>query len=273
MNKDRVDNSLNKGEKYKKSNSKKASSKIITERSGFFNIQMSKVKNILIVIASALLIGSMLGFMMIKMITNFEPDLNEEPLVANASLKDNDTKEANPTDLETLHLDKIHAFVLQVGVFSEVENANEWEATFKEADIKTFIWEREGKHYLLAGIAPTKDQAQIMATRIKEANFDVFIKEWETNEVEKQVTLEEEKWIKSFLGSWDKTLQSFNDQEHLESTVWDELISHFPKESTSIVSLIETLNNSAIQEINKRDEQDIQYFLLDLWYHYESIFD
>lgn len=258
--------------KHKQSNFKKISTQIIPKSNARFDVETSKLKRIFMVIASALLIGSMLGFMMIKMITNFESNYNEDPAVANANSKDDETNETNQNNLVTFRLGKINAFVLQVGVFTEIANANEWETLFKEAGFKPFIWEKDNTYYLLAGVAPTKEDAQMMATKVKEANFDVYVKEWSTPELEKQVTVAEEKWLKSYITTWDSMLQSLVAEAGSDSEKWQELITQYPQQA-ELEHLVNTLNKHPLTELNDVDIQSKQHILLDLWYHFESTFD
>lgn len=264
MKKDEADQPLDKISKKKTSQSK---------ISTFLKIETSKLKTIFMVIASALLIGSMLGFMMIKMITNFDSDLDNQAIVASTDLNNNENTVDKEPNLKMLEMKQITGFVLQVGMFSEIENAKKWESSFKDAGFKSLIWQRANNYYLLAGISPTKDQAQVIATQIKESGFDVYVKEWNTDKLEKEVTPEEEDWMNAYLSSWDETLQSISDEDVQVADLWKNLISDYPNDSKDIMELVNIINNHTVKELDNINEQSRQYFLLDLWYHYETLFD
>lgn len=260
-----LDTNKNKVDEKSKKNTGKLSS----------NKSNRSIKPMLVAVISALLIGSMLGFIMIKMITNIDLNVKNDPVTANAGLNDDENKDDtdDQTDLKVSHIDKLNAYVLQVGVFSKIENAKEWENKFKEAGFKALIWERESQYFLLAGIAGTEEQARVMSTEMKDANFDVFVKEWETNKTEKEFTSEEEKWILSFVKYWNETVESLTKENMHLSENWNNLTRDYPDNSDDITQLVNEINKHSFEEFHNINDWHKQYILLDLWYHYDAVFN
>lgn len=280
MEKDRQDDSDNSVTKEENTYSKKEEiepytrneGSVDTKSSNWFNkINTSNIKRISISIISALLIGSMLGFIMIKMITNIDVSVDQKAEGIQASVNDNANE--NEANSNSTGIESLEAYVLQVGVFSEVSNAEEWSEKFNNAGIQTVTWEKEGSLFLLAGVSSIEEQAKVSAEKIKESEFDVFVKEWKTTEVNNNVSSEEQQWIISFIQIWEETLGSITKKELYMAGDWDKLTNQYPEESSAIKEIVGIIKEHAIEDLPNMDEQQKEYVLLDIWKHYETIFN
>lgn len=222
---------------------------------------------------SALLIGSLLGFLMINMFTNLDKNTNQnDDLVAahtDPDHDDNAVKEDKTEQLDAIELEAISAYVLQVGVFSERKNADEWITTFEQAGFPTTIWEKDDLLYLLAGVTVTEEQANALVSDFSDLQFDVYIKEWKTNEVDVELTEEEMNWLQSFHAKWNNALESLNKQEGILMEDWDRLLENAPDAPESINKLVDRIKK---EKDTKKGEWEAHIMLLNIWQEYEKLF-
>lgn len=230
-------------------------------------------KPIMIATISAIVIGGLLGFTMLKMFGGFNDDIqaggdgNLTPAVADA---EDNKSEDKPVESSAYTLDPVSAFVLQGGVFSEKSNAEVWADDYEEAGLSSVIWEAESQFYLFAGIAGSKDEAKQAAENLQGYGFDIFVKEWSTGETEVELTETEHSWLVSFQNLWQETMNSLNNAESFSIEQWKTLNADYPEESeklSGLSSMIKELSG----EIETADSGKYQYFLLNLWLKYDEV--
>lgn len=226
-------------------------------------------KPIVIAIFSALLIGSILGFLMLNILPNLNGNSDREVSSSQINLsEDNHSSSDQPNTLKNMS-----AYVLQVGVFTKKQNADDWISTYAQAGFDTALWEKENQLFLFAGIADTKDYANVLASEIKDYEFDVFIKEWDTKEMKVDVSASEYEWLIAFQDLWKETLQTVTKKEDLEVNRWDQLIEDAPKDSNQVKGLREQIINLFEDlQLEERGFKE-QKFLLEIWQQFEKIFD
>lgn len=230
------------------------------------NNRFSHFKPIVIAIISATVIGSVLGFVMLRMFVGIDHELtgqspDSQPVTAVNADGDKQQAEAKPVTI-----DPINAYVLQGGVFSEQANADEWAGKFKESGMPSLIWEADEQYYLFLGMAEEKEQAKNLIETMKESTeFDVFVKEWSTDEAEVELSDEAQQWFQSFHDQWAKALTNVNNQEALSPTDWEPLVKGYPKDSEQASSLVEAISN-----MEETTGAEAQITLLNLWQAYEG---
>lgn len=243
------------------------------DRNNVLNIT-SKIKTfkpIMIAIFSALLIGSVLGFMMLNLLTQLNDDSDHlEPEVSKTAVS-NEQKLSNSEEIQKFTLKSMSGQVIQVGVFSKTENANEWIETYKQAGFPTTLWERDGQYFLFAGIAETKEDANKLRTNITSNDFDAFIKEWQTKEYEIELLPVDYEWLTAFQELWHETLHSVSVQEGINTNNWHNLIEQADKKSEKVINLSEEIQ-SLINHDFKEDTLLEQKVLLEVWQKFEKNF-
>lgn len=226
--------------------------------------KFSYFKPIIIAILSAIVIGSILGFIMLRMFVGIETELSSQssntlPIVDKD--QDNESAETNQSSLES-----IEAYVLQGGVFSEQANAEAWNKKFEDAGLSSMIWEKENQFFLLLGLANEKEQAKnILETVKKDADLDVFVKGWSTDKVKAELSKEEAEWFQSFRDQWTKALSEVSSQEALTPSSWENVVANYPKESDRAKPLAEAISN-----VKKAEGTQAQIDLLHLWNVYDQ---
>ena len=226
--------------------------------------KFSYFKPIIIAILSAIVIGSILGFIMLRMFVGIETELSSQssntlPIVDKD--QDNESAETNQSSLES-----IEAYVLQGGVFSEQANAEAWNKKFEDAGLSSMIWEKENQFFLLLGLANEKEQAKnILETVKKDADLDDFVKGWSTDKVKAELSKEEAEWFQSFRDQWTKALSEVSSQEALTPSSWENVVANYPKESDRAKPLAEAISN-----VKKAEGTQAQIDLLHLWNVYDQ---
>ena len=218
-------------------------------------------KPLIVAIISALIIGSALGFFLLRLFVDVEGQIAGEATdhVPSAALAENNAPAADSTDVQ---LDSLQAHVLQAGIFSEEANAVEWTDSYLAKGVPTMIWEKDDQYFLLAGIAATKEEAAQLADSLKaKGSIEIYVKEWSTSTGEVRLTESEQEWILKFQEVWNNALAGWTGEQTLSAETWNELAGTAPENSETLTPLL-----SAIKD---PDEQATQ--LLQMMYYYEQL--
>lgn len=218
-----------------------------------------KFKPAIVAVVSALLIGSFLGVMLLKMFVTIDDNGNASGEINEVTAINNDEKQTNAT--LTTSIEPLQAFVIQAGVFSTEENAKKWQATYQDIGFPTVIWEKDRQYYLLLAAAPTKNKATELKNQAALSKMDVYVKEWETDKKELALTKEESKWLESFINKWEKSME----QQTFDNDSWASLQKTVPKGSKKFQDL-SALMKQYINTENQVDPLEIGTQLLKLWH-------
>ncbi|EQB35820.1 MULTISPECIES: SPOR domain-containing protein [Virgibacillus] len=227
--------------------------------------KVKKWKPVIIAILSALVIGSCLGIMMLKMFVTIE-DSGQANGSASIPAVDNKDQEENESQGTATTIHGLQAFVLQGGVFSEKANAETWATNYKDNGIPTMTWEREGKYFLLIAAVASENEADQLNKSLAAADMDIYVKNWSTDSFEVNLTQSESDWIKSFTDIWKADLET----EGFQTKTWQELLDKYPQEGNKLDGL-KTEIETAISENEKGDYLQSRAVLLNLWYAYMSV--
>lgn len=245
------------------------------KRKSAFNV-LKKVKSskpIILTVFSALFIGSVLGFMMLNLLTNLSNGHNsyDQAVKSQTTIK-NDQKQSDQEQRQLYTANSMSGYVVQVGVFSKKENAEEWIKNYEQAGFLTTLWKKENQYFLFAGIADTTDLANDFASKVKDHNFDAFVKEWQTKEFEIKLTESEYKWLTSFQNLWEEALYSVSREEGIKVESWEKLIERPFKDPSNIKQFREELEILFDEGLLENGNVEKHKFLLEIWRQYEKYF-
>lgn len=215
---------------------------------------------------TAVLIGLFLGVIMLNIFTNKENHAstdNNQHMIGHQDTDDIDQTETNPTTLK-----QMNAYVLQLGVFSEIENANDWSKIYQKAGFSSIHFLRDNQYFLFAGIAESEEKAKELATILLKDEIEVYVKEWITNEIEIGLTGEESQWFTSFQEQWQTSLKSLEKQEGFPLGGWNQLIESYPVKSEKVTQLVEVIE--LLSENDTGNKFELQNQLLNIWKVYEE---
>ncbi|HLR52836.1 MAG TPA: SPOR domain-containing protein [Candidatus Avamphibacillus sp.] len=230
---------------------------------------VKELKPIIIAVITAIFIGSVLGFILLKMFVNIDNGLantsNSNPVVH----LDANTKDTPKENTSKVTLPSIQAFVLQGGVFSAEENAKEFASKYNKKNINTVIWERDNQYYLITGLANSKESANDLADQQEGHGLEVFVKEWESPAIEVQLANNEFEWFQSLHNLLVKSIDGINGKDSLPVDGWSALFDENKTESEKIISFKEKIEPYT-KNIKEGGKSDIQYELLEIWYELEA---
>lgn len=221
------------------------------------------LKPVMLAVISALVIGSFFGVILLRMFVTMdgtsELSMNTNPaaVITDEPAEDNN-EAASEQDSHSVELAPISAFVLQAGIFSEVENAEAAAVNYEKADIPAMIWERDDQFFLFAGIANSAENAAQTADELQTEDLELYSKEWKTTAGEVSLTASEETWLNSYLEWWELALSSSGEA----SSQLEQLTESIPEGTDQISPLYNKLAD--VNEINNK-------ILLELMYIYESL--
>lgn len=228
--------------------------------------KVQSFKPLVVAVISAIMIGSLLGFFMLRLFVGVEGEMvggaADADQSQNAMGVADDNSSSSVAESTSVPLESLQAHVLQAGIFSEEANAVEWADGYIAEGIPMMIWEQDNQYFLLAGIAATKEQAKQIADSLQaKGSVDIYVKEWSTSSGEVELTAEEQEWMSEFQDVWQTSLANWSEQQNLSMETWNELTDTAPESTETLAPLLTSINES--------DEQGTQ--LLQWMYDYEQL--
>ncbi|WP_042146169.1 hypothetical protein [Paucisalibacillus sp. EB02] len=220
-------------------------------------------KPIIIAVISAITIGSIMGFVMLKIIVNFDNDLNATPAYSIPGQGQDDQDTGNPSSEGTLiSLDSMSAFVIQGGVFSSASNADAESVKFIDQGYSPVIWEKDNQFYLLVSLGLSKEDLQGDINTLVNSGIDVYAKEWIIGEREVKLSEEEYNWVNSFQDEWNIA----TGKGTVEVDTWKKLVEQAPKGTESFNSFVKSIN----EQITSVNDENSGQLLLAMWKAYDE---
>lgn len=230
---------------------------------GFNRVSFLKGRKLFLPILFSLLLGLFLGLFVLFLFPNLG-DEGPKGIPAIGQQKEEPKGEGSPGNLINYKTDSQKSYLLQGGVFSNYENADQWMTSFQKLDFHPILWERDSHYYLFLGIAANKEQAELMREDALERDLDVFVKDWLVDPVEILAYEGEIEWINSFQAHWEQTLK-----DHGEFANWDSLIKE-GKDLSSIKDFSHRIEK-LLEENDYRNPWQAYYILLEVWKDYEKV--
>ncbi|HLR14598.1 MAG TPA: SPOR domain-containing protein [Bacillota bacterium] len=228
-------------------------------------------KPLLLSVVSAVVIGVLLGFIVLKMssggadvASENHPSQPASQGVEAASKSENEDQESQ----RMIQLNELKAYVLQAGVYSEKENTEEVVSTFQSQGYPATIWEEENQYYVFTHIFTTEEQAKDAVNQLEKNELEVYAKPWTTKEKSIEMTEEEEAFIQSFVQTWEETVDKHASGETNFIQLWEQLATDMPTDSGNIDGLVTYIT----KEISEAEVAiDMEQILLDTWYMYSKL--
>ncbi|MCA1038948.1 hypothetical protein LCM00_05450 [Bacillus infantis] len=161
-------------EKPEKGSGKKGS---IFSSPGKPSNQKALVRSVVISVFFAVLFGTSLGFLMLKMVIHDGSAEEPEGAAQTAAGSVSGSGQESQAGSGTLALEPLTVFVVQGGVFSTKDAAEKIQSTIFEKGAPAQLLEMEGKSYLFLGAAGSLEDAKQLGTDYKSKGMDAFAKE------------------------------------------------------------------------------------------------
>lgn len=198
-------------------------------------------KAILVSGVSAIFVGTIIGFILFRMFVQVDtPASAGNPTQGTTPVAQPEKEEAE-SDIVTGSLDSLETYIIQAGIFSELENADPLIESLTSLDIPTVFLEKDGQFYLMAGVGPSEDAVKSLAASLANNQADLYVKKWSTEAREIEMTEAESAWITEFQSFFDEQLK----QADLNQPIADEeitvLVDKAPEGADRIAELVTSL--------------------------------
>ena len=221
------------------------------------------LKPFVVTIVTAIIVGSVLGFLMLRMFGGVGADTEDEQGTPVSSFQNTNESE---DETQKITLDSIDTFIMQGGVFTEEDNALEWKSKFEDSGLPTMLWEREDQLFLFVGLATTKEAGVNAAEEY--ADLDIYVKEWSVPSGELEGSAEEEEWLETFLKQWQISMEELESTDSFQLEEWEQLVEKVPSQSEKLASLA-----TEIESIENHKNLEGRVQLLQLLYEYEQVIE
>lgn len=261
----------------------------------------SSLKQIMLAGGSAIVIGMVLGFVMLRLFaglasteSNTMPAYNNDATQVPASENNNATPATGQSSAEKSNspsssmvaysFPAVSAYVVQAGIFSTNEKANIWKQKMEESGMTGFVWPEGDQYYLFTGVGASKAEGDKIASFLKAQEFDSFVKEWSVSARDKKVMNEEGKWMEAGITIWKSMLTTTSgiiskgdgDLGAVVNNInaWKKSI---PDMATEQTSSFQNAFNQFIQSVELYQSQkstvslwEMQVQLLNIWFEYQA---
>ncbi|SHN08591.1 SPOR domain-containing protein [Gracilibacillus kekensis] len=220
---------------------------------------------------TAILIGSFLGFLMLKIFIDIDPEevtfdsnsTNNQAVTASSDEADEEN-ETTSSETETYQGHNFHFFVTQAGVFSTEAGAEELVQELSTEGIKGMVWHRDDSFHVFVGLNSTLEGSKQFASANFPTGEEFYAgKEWQTNANELHVAKQDIEWLQTLETNIEEQISNTNELSEVEE--WLEGKPEKPTEtSQAIIAEIDIL-----KDLN--EEQAIQVQLLSILFQYENL--
>ncbi|SEA52497.1 hypothetical protein SAMN05421743_105177 [Thalassobacillus cyri] len=223
----------------------------------------SPVKNIVVSVIGALLLGLLLGFILLRMfvgITESDGAATENPVAYTGGTDTGNAESVTTDGGSAIKLPTVEAYVVQAGYFTSREKAEEWSQNYIEKGYPTVVWEREGDVFLFTGLARSYEAANEKASPLLKDDLQTYVKPWKVTATEKVNV----KGAEPLSGFADLFYSTIDGKETTEE--WNQLAVRLPENETfnELKAAIKSLSKS-----NSSSQKDV--LLLKIWKSYENI--
>ncbi|WP_139220269.1 SPOR domain-containing protein [Gracilibacillus orientalis] len=233
----------------------------------------SKYKTFLISAITAVLIGSFLGFMMLKIFVDLDPEevafdqntSNGQAVTTTSDQSDEeDSATANAQEQEDFQSKAFNFFVTQAGVFKNEDAANQLVQELKGDQIESMVWSRDDKYHVFVSVKTTHDASKQYTTNTFPSSYEMYPgKEWQTISATFSISDEEKAWLTDLEGILDQMIE-----DNIDETAVDQWLANEPSNTSEEIQAL----SAEIESIKTAEyEQSSQVILLRLLNQYENV--
>ncbi|MGP4041704.1 hypothetical protein ACTWP4_17640 [Gracilibacillus sp. D59] len=231
----------------------------------------SKYKSFLLSAITAILIGSFLGLMMLKIFVDLDPeevafDQNTSNGQAVSATSDNSEKEDKTAESEqaTFQSKAFDFFVTQAGVYSNKDAANQLVQELKGDQIESMVWSREEKYHVFVSLRSTSEESKQFSTNTFPSSYEMYAgKDWHVNSVSISLSEEEKSWLTDLGSLLEQMIAGNTDKAAIDQWLSDKP-SNISEKTQVLSKEIESLKAAD-------DEQSSQVILLKILNQYENL--
>ncbi len=233
---------------------------------------LHSIKPFLLSSLSAILIGVVLGFIVLRMSTSAtEPEVDQgttAPKVEVAADEPNEEEEdTTSTNMDFVDIGAMEAYVLQAGVYAEKENADEAAIELKNSGYSPIVWEEDQQFFVFTNVFSSEEHAKNSVAAMKEENIEVYVKLWTVEQQSLDITVEEAGFLEQYTAIWTETVEKHTMDEIDSLAEWEELVKQMPTSDVT-EGLVVYLEENIVQA---EAAIDIEQVLLETWQLYSLL--
>ncbi|WP_117170442.1 SPOR domain-containing protein [Paraliobacillus sediminis] len=235
----------------------------------------SVVKAFIFTACGAIGISVILGFIILKMFVEIDDKdtLATNDRISSEATRTNTDVAAETVDGESMTLEALQAFVVQVGVFSTKEKATEWQDKVVATGYNPMVWDEGDQLRLFVGITSTEEAAKSIASDMEAKGLEAYARAWSTTERNADFNPQVIEWLQTFPTLWTDTVEGVNqasDSEQLEA--WKNWLAEVPEGLPENVTVWKESIEKIVTMIAAGESiEDKQLQLLEIWQLYQRI--
>ncbi|MDX8046571.1 SPOR domain-containing protein [Gracilibacillus sp. S3-1-1] len=225
----------------------------------------SKYKPLLISGVTAIVIGSFLGVIMLRMFINIDP---EEVAFDSSSTINNQAASVSSEQVETKEENyqgkEYHFYVTQAGVFSSESAAEQLVAELKEENIDGMVWQRDDSYHVYVSLTSSQEASKDFTEKFISDSDDMYSgKPWDVNAESAALEEGESEWVQLLESSLEQMIEGNIDEGEMNRLLEDK-----PTNPSALVEQIVSILES-LQAQN--EEQSAQVLVLQVLYNYDRL--
>ncbi|CQR48010.1 Stage II sporulation protein B [Paraliobacillus sp. PM-2] len=231
------------------------------------------LKRVLLTASMAIMIGIGFGFFVLKMFVQID---DTKPTISNqetsAITEEEEDSSASNQEKTTVTLESITGYVVQAGLFSTTDKADEWKDKLVASGYDAFSWETSEGFRLFVNVYATKTEGEKLANELIDANLDGYVREWTTESKSIKLNNTEGEWIQQFSTLWKDTMKKTNKEAVVEEKKkWSNWLSSAPAPLSEYSSSIKKSGEKFVELLEKNTSgYRISTQLIQLWYLYDQ---
>ncbi|WP_117161307.1 SPOR domain-containing protein [Paraliobacillus sp. X-1268] len=235
----------------------------------------SVVKAFIFTACGAIGISVILGFIILKMFVEIDDqdNLATNDRISSEATSTNTGAETEVVDGESITLEALQAYVVQVGVFSTKEKATEWQDKIAASGYNAMVWNEGDQLRLFVGITPTEEGAKAIASDMEAKGLEAYARAWSTTERNAAFNPQVIEWLQTFPTLWTDTVQAVNQDSDAEQVeVWTNWLEAAPEGlPESVTAWKDSIQKIATMITEGESRENKQLQLLEVWQLYQNI--
>ncbi|WP_082233699.1 hypothetical protein [Halobacillus massiliensis] len=169
------------------------------------NIAPSSLKHVTLSIFTALAVSLVLGFILLKVFVA----ATDGGAIAQSQMTQGAPSASEQGQPASLEIPDLSVNVIQSGVFSTEEKAQEWKENLAEQSIPSLIWEKDGQFFLLSGSEDLSSGINEVSEGYSAKDIPVYKKEWTISGGKAGVSKDQSQVVQTIIGHLEaRTLHS-----------------------------------------------------------------
>ncbi|WP_101844467.1 hypothetical protein [Halobacillus sp. Marseille-P3879] len=154
-------------------------------------------KHVSLSIITAIVVSFALGFILLKLFVTVTEE--SPPPESNVTSGNQAQSQSAGAVMAGVELPALESEVVQSGVFTSLETAEEWQGNLTEQSLPSVIWKQQDQYFLLSGSADGEDGVDKVAADLADMDIPTYLKTWEVTAGEVEVPKSQTGTIESLI--------------------------------------------------------------------------